>query len=34
MWRFTSSRMFSEAAEQRAQKLVALQFFVLAPYVG
>jgi divalent metal cation (Fe/Co/Zn/Cd) transporter len=34
VWRFASSRMFSEAAEQRAQKLVALQFFVLAPYVG
>jgi divalent metal cation (Fe/Co/Zn/Cd) transporter len=26
--------MFSEAAEHRAQKLVAVQFFVLAPYVG
>ena len=26
--------MFSEAAEQRAQKLVAVQFFLLAPYVG
>ena len=26
--------MFSEAAEQRAQKLVAIQFFILAPYVG
>jgi divalent metal cation (Fe/Co/Zn/Cd) transporter len=34
VWRFASSRMFSERAEQRAQKLVALQFFVLAPYVG
>jgi divalent metal cation (Fe/Co/Zn/Cd) transporter len=34
VWRFTGSRMFSEAAEHRAQKLVALQFFVLAPYVG
>ena len=34
VWRFTGARMFSEAAEQRAQKLVALQFFVLAPYVG
>ena len=34
VWRFTGSRIFSEAAEQRAQKLVALQFFVLAPYVG
>ena len=26
--------MFSDAAEARAQKLVALQFFILAPYVG
>ncbi len=34
VWRFTGSRVFSEAAEQRAQKLVAIQFFVLAPYVG
>ena len=34
VWRFTGNRMFSEAAEQRAQKLVAIQFFVLAPYVG
>jgi divalent metal cation (Fe/Co/Zn/Cd) transporter len=34
VWRFTGTRMFSEAAERRAQKLVALQFFVLAPYVG
>jgi divalent metal cation (Fe/Co/Zn/Cd) transporter len=34
VWRFTGSRMFSEAAEQRAQKLVAVQFFILAPYVG
>jgi divalent metal cation (Fe/Co/Zn/Cd) transporter len=34
IWRFTGARVFSEAAEQRAQKLVALQFFVLAPYVG
>jgi divalent metal cation (Fe/Co/Zn/Cd) transporter len=34
IWRFTGSRMLSERAEQRAQKLVALQFFVLAPYVG
>ena len=34
VWRFTGSRMFSQAAEQRAQKLVAVQFFVLAPYVG
>jgi divalent metal cation (Fe/Co/Zn/Cd) transporter len=34
IWRFTGSRVLSEAAEQRAQKLVALQFFLLAPYVG
>jgi divalent metal cation (Fe/Co/Zn/Cd) transporter len=34
VWRFTGTRMFSEAAEQRAQKLVAIQFFILAPYVG
>lgn len=34
VWRFTGGRMFSEAAERRAQKLVAVQFFILAPYVG
>jgi divalent metal cation (Fe/Co/Zn/Cd) transporter len=34
VWRFTGHRVFSDAAEQRAQKLVAIQFFVLAPYVG
>ena len=34
VWRFTGARMFSEAAERTAQKLVAIQFFVLAPYVG
>jgi divalent metal cation (Fe/Co/Zn/Cd) transporter len=34
VWRFTGSRIFSEAAETRAQKLVAIQFFLLAPYVG
>ena len=34
IWRFTGSRVFSETAETRAQKLVAIQFFVLAPYVG
>jgi hypothetical protein len=34
IWRFTGHRVFSHAAEQRAQKLVALQFFLLAPYVG
>lgn len=34
IWRFTGHRVFSDAAETRAQKLVAIQFFVLAPYVG
>jgi divalent metal cation (Fe/Co/Zn/Cd) transporter len=34
VWRFTGHRMFSEAAETRAQKLVAVQFFLLAPYVA
>jgi divalent metal cation (Fe/Co/Zn/Cd) transporter len=34
VWRFTGHRMFSASAEQRAQKLVALQFFLLAPYVA
>ncbi|HWC25799.1 MAG TPA: cation transporter [Solirubrobacteraceae bacterium] len=34
VWRFSAGRMFSEVAEQRAQKLVAIQFFILAPYVG
>jgi divalent metal cation (Fe/Co/Zn/Cd) transporter len=34
IWRFTGHRVFSNTAEQRAQKLVAVQFFLLAPYVG
>jgi divalent metal cation (Fe/Co/Zn/Cd) transporter len=34
IWRFTGPRVFSHGAEQRAQKLVAIQFFILAPYVG
>ena len=34
VWRFTGTRMFSQTAERRAQKLVAIQFFILAPYVG
>jgi len=33
VWRFTGSRLLSERAEQRAQRLVAVQFFLLAPYV-
>jgi divalent metal cation (Fe/Co/Zn/Cd) transporter len=34
VWRFTGWRTLSHEAERRAQKLVAVQFFVLAPYVG
>jgi divalent metal cation (Fe/Co/Zn/Cd) transporter len=34
IWRFTGARMLSHAAEKRAQQLVAIQFFLLAPYVG
>ena len=34
VWRFSGHRIFSDAAETRAQKLVAIQFFLLAPYVG
>jgi divalent metal cation (Fe/Co/Zn/Cd) transporter len=34
VWRFTGDRVFSHSAEQRAQKLVAVQFFLLAPYVA
>lgn len=33
VWRFTGARLHSEHAERRAQKLVAIQFFVLVPYV-
>jgi divalent metal cation (Fe/Co/Zn/Cd) transporter len=34
VWRFTGARALSEAAEHRAQRLVAIQFFILAPYVA
>lgn len=34
VWRFTGTRLLSESAERRAQKLVAIQFFLLAPYVS
>jgi divalent metal cation (Fe/Co/Zn/Cd) transporter len=34
VWRFTGHRLHSHAAEERAQKLVAVQFFLLAPYVA
>ncbi|HEX2502603.1 MAG TPA: cation transporter [Miltoncostaeaceae bacterium] len=34
VWRFTGRRIFSERAEGRAQRLVAIQFLLLAPYVA
>jgi divalent metal cation (Fe/Co/Zn/Cd) transporter len=34
IWRFTGQRTFSQQAEERAQRLVAVQFFLLAPYVA
>jgi divalent metal cation (Fe/Co/Zn/Cd) transporter len=34
IWRFTGTRRLSEHAEQRAQRLVAITFFVLAPYIA
>lgn len=34
VWRFTGWRTLSHHAEERAQKLVAIQFFILAPYVA
>ncbi len=34
IWRFTGSRRLSEQAEGRAQKLVAVSFFLLAPYIA
>jgi divalent metal cation (Fe/Co/Zn/Cd) transporter len=33
VWRFTGSRRHSDTAEARAARLVAIQFFILAPYV-
>ena len=34
IWRFTGSRLASATSERRAQKLVAVSFFLLAPYIG
>jgi divalent metal cation (Fe/Co/Zn/Cd) transporter len=34
IWRFTGGRTLSETAEQRAQKAVAISFWLLAPYVA
>jgi divalent metal cation (Fe/Co/Zn/Cd) transporter len=33
IWRFTGSRTLSETAERRAQRLVAVSFWLLAPYI-
>jgi divalent metal cation (Fe/Co/Zn/Cd) transporter len=34
IWRFTGARRRSEGAERRAQKAVAISFFLLAPYIA
>lgn len=34
VWRFTGSRTLSETAERRAQRGVAISFWLLAPYVA
>jgi divalent metal cation (Fe/Co/Zn/Cd) transporter len=34
IWRFTGTRTLSETAEVRAQKAVAISFWLLAPYVA
>ena len=34
LWRFTGTRMISPTAERRAQKWVAISFYLLAPYVA
>ena len=33
IWRFTGSRTLSETAERRAQRAVAVSFWILAPYI-
>jgi divalent metal cation (Fe/Co/Zn/Cd) transporter len=34
VWRFSGSRTLSETSERRAQKLVGVSFFLLAPYLA
>jgi divalent metal cation (Fe/Co/Zn/Cd) transporter len=34
IWRFTGTRLASATAEQRAQRLVAVSFYLLAPYIA
>jgi divalent metal cation (Fe/Co/Zn/Cd) transporter len=34
IWRFTGTRLHSTTSERRAQQLVAVSFFLLAPYIA
>lgn len=34
LWRFSGSRTLSAGSERRAQQLVAISFFLLAPYIA
>lgn len=34
IWRFTGTRLASPASERRAQQLVAVSFYLLAPYIA
>jgi divalent metal cation (Fe/Co/Zn/Cd) transporter len=34
IWRFTGSRTHSDSSERRAQRAVAVSFFLLAPYIA
>jgi divalent metal cation (Fe/Co/Zn/Cd) transporter len=34
IWRFTGERRLSEDAERRAQRAIAVSFFLLAPYIA
>jgi divalent metal cation (Fe/Co/Zn/Cd) transporter len=34
IWRFTGTRLASPSSERRAQQLLAVSFFLLAPYIG
>ena len=34
IWRFTGTRLASAASERRAQQLVAVSFYLLAPYIA
>ncbi len=33
IWRFTGTRLASVTSERHAQRLVAMSFFLLAPYI-